>query len=167
MKSLVIYFSRAFENYAVGNIKVGNTEIIARKIKEIIGATLFKCEPVKEYSKDYYICCKEAKIYQEKNARPELKHYLTDISTYDTIFIGGPVYYDEYPCEIYTQLDKLDFTGKIIKPFTTHEGSGLGSCVDVLKKKLNGTIIKEGLAIQGSKVNNNEAIIKLNDWINE
>ena len=48
-KSLVIYFSRADENYAVGYIEKGNTEIIAEYIKDIIGADLFKIEGVEGY----------------------------------------------------------------------------------------------------------------------
>ena len=43
MKELVIYFSRADENYGVGNIKVGNTELIANEIQKIRNADIFKC----------------------------------------------------------------------------------------------------------------------------
>ena len=152
MKSLVIYFSRAGENYAVGNIEKGNTEVIAEYIREYTQADLFKCEPLKAYSEQYSKCCSEAVAYQKQNARPELKEYLADIKGYDTIYIGGPIYCGEYPYEIYTQLDKLDFKGKVIKPFVTHEGSGLGKCVDILKEKCVGAIVKGGLAIRGRDV---------------
>ena len=60
-KSLVIYFSRADENYAVGYIEKGNTEVIAEYIQEIIGADLFKVEGMKEYSTNYQKCIEEAK----------------------------------------------------------------------------------------------------------
>ncbi len=51
MKELVIYFSRADENYGVGNIKVGNTELIANEIQKIRNADIFKCKPAIPYSK--------------------------------------------------------------------------------------------------------------------
>lgn len=167
MKSLIIYFSRPGENYGVGNVKVGNTEVIANEIAKLTNADLFKCDPVKPYSSSYSICCDEAKEYQNKNARPLLKQYLTDITNYDVIYIGGPVYWGEYPYEIYSELDKLDFTGKIIKPFTTHEGSGLGDCVKVLKNKCKGATVKSGLAIQGIKIYQKDTLIKLQNWIKE
>lgn len=55
-KSLVIYFSRADENYAVGYIDKGNTEYIAEFVQEFTGAELFKVEPLVSYSKDYRTC---------------------------------------------------------------------------------------------------------------
>lgn len=167
MKSLVIYFSRAFENYGVGNISKGNTEIVAEDIHNLINADLFKCDPIVEYSNNYSKCCDEAKTYQCEDARPKLKKYLDEISSYDVIYIGGPVYWGEYPYEIYSQLDRLDFNGKVIKPFTTHEGSGLGDCVNVLKKKCPNALVKTGLAIRGRDVNRPETIEKLKKWINE
>ena len=56
MKELVIYFSRADENYGVGNIKVGNTELIANEIQKIRNADIFKCKPAIPYSKNYSKC---------------------------------------------------------------------------------------------------------------
>lgn len=73
-KSLVIYFSRADENYAVGNIEKGNTEVIAEYIQDITGADLFKVEPAKPFSKNYRECCREAMEEQRQNARPVLKN---------------------------------------------------------------------------------------------
>ena len=46
MKSLIIYFSRADENYAVGYIDKGNTEIVAEYVQELTGADMFKVEPL-------------------------------------------------------------------------------------------------------------------------
>ena len=165
MKELVIYFSRADENYVVGNIKVGNIEIIANEIQKIRNADIFKCNPAIPYSKNYSKCCDEAKEYQESNARPKLKEFISDISKYVIIYIGGPVYWGEYPYKLYSQLDILDFTNKIIKPFTTHKGSGLGDCVEALQRHCKGALIKEGLAIQDRKVNSLETKNRLQNWL--
>ena len=52
-KTLVVYFSKAGENYAFWNIKKGNTRIIAEMIAEETDGTLFQVESVKDYPKDY------------------------------------------------------------------------------------------------------------------
>ena len=122
MSDLVIYFSRAGENYFGGklmNIEKGNTEVIAEYIQELTGADLFKVEPVVEYPEDYMKCIDVAKKEMQSNARPEIKESLNDISDYDTIFIGFPNWWGTLPMPMFTQLEQLDFTGKVVKPFVT------------------------------------------------
>ena len=162
-KSIVIYFSRADENYAVGNIEKGNTEVIAEYIQQITGADLFKVEPLKPYSKSYKVCCDEALEEKRQNARPELKKYLVDISDYEVIYIGSPIYWGTMPMSMFTQLEKLDFTGKTMKVFTTHEGSGLGTVVSDVKKICKGANVLDSLAIQGSMVHESKG--RVQDWI--
>ena len=168
MKSLVIYFSRVDENYFGGQMKYitkGNTEVIAEYISDITGADLFKVERKKDYAKDYRTCIEEAKDEQRKGELPELKSYLDDISDYDVIFIGGPIYWGTLPQPMFTQLAKLNFDGKIIMPFSTHEGSGLASLVKDIKKYAPSAAIKNGLAIVGSNVENSKD--KVERWIKE
>lgn len=165
MKSLVIYFSRPGNNWAVGYVEKGNTEVIAGYIGEFTSADLFRCDPVKPYSEDYMKCTEEAMAYKKADARPALKKYLDDISAYDVVYIGGPIYWGELPYEVYSELDRLDFHGKTVKPFVTHEGSGLGSVEGVLKKKCVGADVKKGLAIQGGSVNSDLAKRQVRDWV--
>ena len=150
-KSLVIYFSRADENYAVGYIAKGNTEVIAKYIKDLTSADLFKVEPKIPYAKDYNTCIEEAKERKKNHDAPILVP-VPDISTYEVIYIGTPVYWGLMPEEMVTALKDLDFTGKIIRPFTTHEGSGLGNIPEQLRKLCHDAILTEGLAVQGSSV---------------
>ncbi len=166
MKSLVIYFSRADENYFAGAMRYiskGNTEVIAEYIREICNADLFKVERKVPYSKDYMTCIKEAQVEQRNNDRPALVNYINDISDYDVIFIGAPIYWGTMPQPMFTLLEKLDFSNKIIMPFTTHEGSGLANVVNDIKKIAKDAIIKPGLAILGSSVNNSKN--KVESWI--
>lgn len=132
MKKLIAYFSRADENYvggAIKNLTVGNTEVVAKIIQEITGADLFKIEPLESYSKNYSECIEEAKQDLKREARPELKTYPESLDCYDTIFLGYPNYWGTMPMSVKTFLEKFDFTGKTIRPFCTHEGSGIGiSC---------------------------------------
>ena len=130
MNNLILYYSRAGENYANGqvvNLEKGNTEVVAEFIKDAVGGDLFKIETVKSYPEDYYECIDEAKVEQKENARPELKKQLEDIDEYDNVFVCGPCWWGDYPMAVFTQLEALDFSGNNVIPVMTHEGSGLGS----------------------------------------
>ena len=166
MKSIVIYFSRADENYFGGSmryIEKGNTEIVAEYIQELTGADLFKVERKTPYSKNYRICIQEAQDEQRRNEKPELVRYLDNISEYDVVYIGGPIYWGTLPQPMFTQLEKLNFTGKIIMPFSTHEGSGLANIVSDIKKYAPNANIKSGLSIVGSTVHNSKP--RIEKWI--
>lgn len=168
MSSLVIYFSRSGENYFGGelkNIEKGNTEVIAGYIQELAGADLFKVEPAVEYPEDYMKCIDVAKKEQQQDARPELKESLEDISSYDTIYIGFPNWWGTLPMPMFTQLEQLDFEGKTVKPFVTHEGSGFGSSQKDLSKLCKGADIKKGLSIPGANVGSSKDIVDV--WIKE
>ena len=151
-KSIIIYFSRADENYAVGFIEKGNTEIIAEYIKELTGADIFKVEPKVPYSKDYQTCVEEAGERQKTHQEPIVSP-VPDLSLYDVIYLGSPVYWGVMPEELVTALKDIDFTGKTIRPFVTHEGSGLGNIPSQIQEVCHGAQVSRGLAIKGSQVN--------------
>ena len=168
MSDLVIYFSRSGENYFGGvlkNIEKGNTEVIAEYIQEFTGADLFKVEPAVEYPEDYMECIDVAKKEQQNDARPEIKESLEDISDYDTIYIGFPNWWGTLPMPLWTQLEKLDFEGKTVKPFVTHEGSGFGSSKRDLAKLCAGAEIENGLSIPGANVY--DVKDRVESWIKE
>ena len=160
-KSLIIYFSRADENYAVGYIDKGNTEIVAEFVQELIGADMFKVEPAVPYAADYNTCIQEAK--QRVDNAP-IKEKLTDISAYDTIFVMSPIYWGTYAPEMETALTGLDFAGKTVRVISTHEGSGLASMVSDVKRLCVGADVqKNGLAIKGSQAKKSKQ--KVADWL--
>ena len=147
----------------IRNIEKGNTEIVAETIQKLTGADLFKVETVNEYPYDYYKCCDVAKEELENNERPNVKRKLDNIDDYDVIYIGGPVWWSHYPMAIFTALEVLDFTGKKIKPFTTHEGSGVGSVMEDIRKICKNAVIEDAIAIRGSDAKLCEDKIK--NWI--
>ena len=159
-KQLIIYFSRADENYAVGCIDKGNTEIAAEYVQQLTGADMFKVEPTVPYAKDYNTCIREAK--QRIGSAP-IKEKLTDISAYDTVFIMSPIYWGTYAPEMETALSGLDFAGKTVRVISTHEGSGLGSMVSDVKRICKGADVKKGLAIKGSQAKESKKTIA--EWI--
>ena len=162
-KDLILFFSRAGENYYGGELKVvkkGNTEVIADYISQFTGADIFKVEPETPYPEDYMECTKAVK--SEKQSRP-LKQVLEDISSYDGIYIGFPNWWGSLPKVLASQLEILDFNGKVVKPFVTHEGSGFGKAKKELKKLCRGADIRKGLEIKGSDVLDSRDKVK--NWI--
>ncbi len=159
-KSLVIYFSRADENYAVGYVNKGNTEYIAEYVRDIIGAQIFKVEPLVPYSKEYNKCIEEAKL---RVGNAPIKNKIDDISQYEVIYIMTPVYWGSYAPEIETAIKDLDFTRKTIRIVTTHEGSGLANVVDDIRKICKGVVINDFIAIKGSECINAKNTIE--NWL--
>ncbi|MGN0173696.1 MAG: flavodoxin [Acutalibacteraceae bacterium] len=162
-KKLIAFYSRADENYISGLLKtleVGNTEVAANIIAELTDADSFKIEQVQAYSKGYNECIAEAQEDQKQNVRPKLKSYPESISDYEVIYLGFPNYWGTMPMAVFTFLEHFDFSGKIIKPFCTHEGSGLGGSIDDIKKLCPNAKVEKGLAIRGSSVQNSKTSIE-------
>ena len=109
-KSVVIYFSRADENYGVGTVSKGNTEVLAEIIAEQTGSELFKIERTASYPKDYSTCIKEAQDELRKNVRPEIKATMSQkqLDEYDTVYFGSPVWWGDLPMPVYTFIESLN-----------------------------------------------------------
>lgn len=163
MAALIAYFSRADENYFSGTLRVvpvGNTEIAAEMLQSITGADMFKIEPLLQYSKDYNECISQAQDDQRRDARPELKGYPDSLEQYDTIYLGYPNYWGTMPMPVFTFLEHFDFTGKTIRPFCTHEGSGLGHSESDIRRLCPGAKVEKGLAIPGGSVSSAENAVR-------
>ena len=162
-KTLIAFFSRADENYfggAMRYVKVGNTEIVVNKMKEMIEADTFKIEMKDPYSPVYMTCIEEAKKDLRNNARPELTNYPESIDGYDTVILAYPNYWGTFPMAVATFLERYDFTGKTILPLCTNEGSGMGHSESDVKKYAKGAAVKKGLAVNGSNAANAGGAVK-------
>ena len=160
-KSLIIYFSRADENYGVGYIEKGNTEILAEYVKEFTNADMFKVEPLIPYAKDYETCIEEAKM---RIGNAPIKEKINDISEYEVIYIMTPIYWGTYAPELETALKDLDFTNKTIRIITTHEGSGLANVPNDIKRICkNANVLDDAIAIRGKDAVNSKSVIE--GWI--
>ena len=153
-KALVAYFSRAGENYGVGVVEKGNTEIIAGMIADDVGADTFRIQTVTAYPESYDECTAVAKQERDQGARPELAAAVANMDDYDVIYLGYPIWYGDMPMAIYTFLESYDFTGKTIYPFCTHAGSGLADTVSSIQAACSGAAVLEGLAIAGTTAQN-------------
>ena len=160
-KSLIIYFSRADENYSVGYIDKGNTEIVAEYVRNLTNADMFKVEPLVPYAKDYQTCINEAKM---RVGNAPIKETLKDISEYEIIYIMSPIYWGTYAPELETAVKTLDFKGKTIRIITTHEGSGLGNVPADIKRICKGAnVLDDAIAIVGSQAKESKS--KIEAWI--
>ena len=166
VKVLIAYFSRADENYNVGTISKGNTEIVAEMIQDKVGGTLFHIERATDYPAKYSDCLTETTAEKNANARPALKADV-NVEEYDIIFIGYPIWWSDLPMPVYTFLENHDWSGKTVIPFNTHEGSGQSGTQSTIRNKCAGATVLNGLAIQGKIAQNSRdsARASVNSWI--
>ena len=163
-KALVVFFSHAGDNYSVGSIEVGNTKIVADYISEIMGADQFEIVTHKYDGMAYTPLIKLAQQEADNGELPEYEGDV-DLSQYDTVFIGGPVWWGTYPQVMFTFFKNHagDLDGKTVIPFTTHEGSGLASCVEDVKAAFPGAKVQKGFSIYGHEVRTNKS--KVEKWL--
>lgn len=167
-KILVIYFSKTGENYNVGNIEIGNTAMMASYIKEYLNADSFEIIPVNKYPNNYKEATEIATKEKNENARPKIKNKLENISDYDTIFIGYPIWWGDLPMIVYTFLEEYDLKGKTVIPFNTHEGSGSAGTYSTIKSKLKESNVNtNGLALQGKTARTDSGKKQTIDWLKE
>ena len=138
MSSLVAYFSAQ-----------GNTKKLAEKLASEKGFDLFEIEPKEKYTKEDLNwmdsnsrSSKEMK--DNKDGRPEIVKKDLDLSLYNTIYLGFPIWWYIAPTIINTFLESYDFTGKKIVLFATSGGSGFGKAINSLKDSAKGATIVEG-----------------------
>ncbi|MDY3069926.1 MAG: flavodoxin [Parabacteroides sp.] len=154
-KTLVAFFSRADENYAVGYIKKGNTHIVAEMIAAETEADMFHIETVNPYPANYNECIEVAKREKQSKAHPEIKGDVR-VEDYDVIFLGYPNWWGEMPMAVYTFIEKHNWQNKIVIPFCTHEGSGLSSTERRIQSACEGATVMKGIAIRGYTAQNEQ-----------
>ena len=162
-KSIVIFFSHAGDNYSVGNIEVGNTKIVTDYISEITGADQFEIVTHKYDGMAYTPLIELAKKEAAAGELPPYEGTAPDLSGYDTVFIGGPVWWGTYPQVMFTLFKDINLDGKTVIPFTTHEGSGLASCASDVRKAFPKAKVTGEFSIYGHEVRGGKA--KVEKWL--
>ncbi len=154
-KILIAYFSRTGEQYGVGNIKEGNTAIIAKILSEKTGGDLFEIQVKNDNypTTDYNALVEQAKKEKQNNLRPEILGKIENFAEYNTIFIGYPNWWGDMPMPVYTFIESYDLSNKNIYHFCTHEGSG--------------GVKRDGFAIYGhiAQKDKTNADKQITDWL--
>ena len=166
-KTIIIFFSRTGENYNVGNVEIGNTEMIVNYLKEVTNISSYKIIPVTAYPTNYQETVTIAQNEKNTNARPAIQNPLTDISKYDNILLGYPIWHGNIPNIVMTLLESLNFEGKTIYPFNTHGGSGLGNSINDIKNLAPKANVKDGFPLSGTYARTNEAHEDINYWLKD
>lgn len=165
---LVVYFSRTGEQYGVGVIDEGNTAIVAKMIAEQTGTDTFEILPTDDhYPMTYDALTDVAKQEQNENARPGYQGGVPELSKYDTIFIGTPVWWGDWPMIMYTFFENKDLSGKTLVPFSTHAGSGLSRFDRKLSDACADSTVLDGLAVAGTDAQNDRNKVKneVTSWL--
>ena len=137
MKSLVAYFSTK-----------GNTKIVAEKINSIVDGDLFEIIPKAPYTdEDLDWTNKQSRSsieMNDKGSRVEIQNRVDDMSIYDTIYIGFPIWWYTAPHIINSFLEQYDLSNKTIIPFATSGSSNIGNSSTDLKESANNATVLEG-----------------------
>ena len=152
-KTLVAYFSAT-----------GTTKNVAEMIADITDADIYEIVPKEKYSSadlNYNdSSSRSTKEQRDKSFRTVIGSDDIDISEYDTVYIGFPIWHGEEPRIIDTFVEKYDFTGKTVIPFCTSASSGIGNSGDNMK-----TLAGGGNWIQGKRFPGSVTKDTLSEWI--
>ena len=116
---------------------------------------LFELRPADDrYSTVFEELSEQALIEQEERARPPIADRLPDLSEYDVIFIGAPVWHGDWPMILYTYFEGADLANRRLIPFCTHNGTGIAPLEQSLKRSCPYSHVEKGLGIRGVDVQN-------------
>lgn len=166
MTAVVIFFSRAGENYIYGKkqqILVGNTAVLAEKISRSLGIESFPLVPQNPYSEKYEETLQRSQAEKQRSQRVDYQELSFDFQKVETFFLGFPNWWGTYPRIIATFLADHAWEHQVIYPFCTHEGSSFGSSIQDLKSACPKATIKTGLALRGSKVAGGDTAVR--NWL--
>ncbi|MGN0708286.1 MAG: flavodoxin [Faecalibacterium sp.] len=142
-KTLIVYFSAT-----------GNTKAVAEKIADLTGAELYEIVPAEPYTAedlDYNNeDCRANREMNDASARPAIGSETLDLSSYDTIFIGYPIWWGTMPRIIHTFLDAYDLSGKTVLPFCTSGSSGISRSVSDIRAAEPNADVRDGLRASGA-----------------
>jgi flavodoxin len=163
---LLAYFSRPGENYSYGgrtNLKVCNTEVLARMVGERVDCDVHRIEAVDPYSDDYDKTVARNVREQNADARRAIANPLSTIDRYDVVLLGSPIWNVRAPMIMTTFTERFDFRGKTVHPVTTHAMSGLGTTERDYAASCPGATIGEGLAVRGEEAGKADAEVR--SWL--
>lgn len=140
--SLVVYFSRT-----------GTTRRAAREIGRLTGAPLVELEAAEPYPDSYEATLSRARRELNAGARPALAGEIENWESYDTVYVGYPIWCGTAPMPVFTFLETYDFSGKTVIPFCTSGSSGIGMSQSDIE-----AACPEAAVLQGIRANDVQVI---------
>ena len=155
-KALVVYFSAT-----------GNTKAVAETIARLQGTDIYEIVPEQPYTdEDLNYNDRSTRATAEQNdpdVRPAISGGIEDISVYDVVYVGYPIWWGDMARILYTFFDTYDLTGKTIAPFCTSGGSGLSGTPETIESLETGADVLNGLHVSDSAASNAED--KVSEWL--
>jgi flavodoxin len=152
---LLAYFSRAGENYWNGGrrfLQTGNTEVLADMISDRIDCEVYRIDAAEPYPHRYDPTVERNTREQDSDARPQVANAVPDLSAYDTVLLGSPIWNVQPPMIMATFVEAVELSGKTVRPFVTYAVSGLGSTEAFYRDLDTGARLGDGLAVRGEEV---------------
>ena len=153
-KALIIYYSWS---------QAGNTKHIAELIRQQTEADVFRVKTAKPYPGTYAACVAKAGLEIMKGTLPQLQKLPEDLASYDTIYLGTPIWWGNMSLPIKSLVNQVDFSGKKIKPFCTHGGGGGGKYFTKLGELCPKATICPGIVF--AKAGGDEAAAEITAWL--
>lgn len=153
-RALVAYFSRS-----------GNTRVIAGLIHRALNTDLFEIQPATPYPEDYLATVEEARQERDRGRERALAAKMEDVASYDTVFLGFPIWGETLPPVICAFLSSHDLSGKSLIPFITHGGYGLGNSRAVLARYMPKVRLHQGFVMEADQ--ERRTMNQVNGWLKE
>lgn len=150
--TLVAYFSRS-----------GNTRVVAGLIHRALGADLFEMLPARPYPDDYLATVEQARQERDSGRERALASKVSDIARYETVFLGFPIWGETVPPVVRTFLSAHDLSGKVLVPFITHGGYGLGNSRAVLARAAPKSQLRQGFTMEADQ--ERATMNQVNAWL--
>ena len=175
---LIAYFSRwgntdypenvdatTSASIVVDSERFGTTQYVAQLIQNQLGGDLLLIQTKETYPSDFDAVREENNQEQSSNILPELVDLALDISQYDTVFIGYPVWSTDVPQAILSFLETYDLSGETLIPFCTHAGYGAGKSFDTIRQTVPNADVRNGLALDAQEVLSSDDTIR--EWLRD
>ena len=156
-KAMVVYFSAT-----------GNTREVARRLSSAIGADIYEIRPEKAYTPadlDWHDKNSRSSVEMaDASSRPAMEGGIPDLSGYDTVYVGFPIWWGREPSIVDTFVESAagSLSGKRLVPFATSGGSGMGGSAKNLQK-----LAPEAKVLEGRRFRTSVSEDELARWAGE
>lgn len=152
-KVLIVFYSHT-----------GVTRGVAERIREKTGGDVFEIKTVRTYPSGYSELIEEAQRELQAGELPALKKGPPDMSSYDLVLVGGPVWWYTVSTPVMSFLTQADFAGRTVAAFCTHEG-GLGKTFPNFKQQAKNARVLDGLDLFKPQTRKGDADKALDSWL--
>lgn len=151
-RTLVAFFTRS-----------GNTQVIAGTMHRLLRTELFQIRPVRAYPEDYEETVEQAQQERDRGYEPPLEGRVPGFASFETVYLGFPIWGETTPPVIRSFLKAHDWSGKTLQPFVTHGGYGHGNSMDVLRNHAPAARIKEPFVLEADQ--ERRTLNQVKEWL--